>query len=56
MTVHQRDIVEIAFDTGRTPQTHPALVVSVDEIFELEGFFYTILLSTKIYILNIPLK
>jgi hypothetical protein len=47
MTVHQRNIVEIAFYTGRTPQTHPALVVSVDEIFELEGFFYAILLSTK---------
>ncbi|HEY8780104.1 MAG TPA: type II toxin-antitoxin system PemK/MazF family toxin [Mucilaginibacter sp.] len=47
MTVHQRDIVEIAFYTGRTPQTHPALIVSTDEIFELEGFFYAILLSTK---------
>lgn len=33
MTLHQRDIVEIAFYTGRTPQTHPALIVSVDEIF-----------------------
>lgn len=47
MTVHQRDIVEIAFYTGRSPQTHPALIVSQDEIFELEGFFYAILLSTK---------
>jgi hypothetical protein len=47
MTLHQRDIVEIAFYTGKTPQTHPALIVSVNEIFELEGFFYAILLSTK---------
>jgi hypothetical protein len=47
MTIHQKDIVEIAFYTGRTPQTHPALIVSTDEIFELEGFFYAILLSTK---------
>ena len=47
MTIHQRDIVEIAFYTGRTPQTHPALIVSTDEIFETEGFFYVILLSTK---------
>jgi len=47
MTLHQRDIVEIAFYTGRTPQTHPALIVSADEIFETEGFFYAVLLSTK---------
>jgi len=36
MTVHQRDIVEIAFYTGRTPQTHPALLVSKDDIYETE--------------------
>jgi len=47
MTLRQRDIVEIAFYTGRTPQTHPALIVSSDEIFETEGFFYAILLSSK---------
>jgi hypothetical protein len=47
MNIRQRDIVEIAFYTGRTPETHPAIVVSVDEIFETEGFFYAILLSTK---------
>jgi hypothetical protein len=47
MTEHQRDIVEIAFYTGRTPQTHPALIVSQDEIFELEGFFYAVLPFTK---------
>ncbi|MEO6632375.1 MAG: type II toxin-antitoxin system PemK/MazF family toxin [Mucilaginibacter sp.] len=47
MIIRQRDIVEIAFYTGRKPETHPAIVVSTDEIFELEGFFYAILLSTK---------
>jgi hypothetical protein len=47
MIIRQRDIVELAFYTGKTPETHPAVVVSVDEIFEAEGFFYAILLSTK---------
>ncbi len=47
MIIHQRDIVEIAFYTGRKPETHPAIIVSVDEIFDTEGFFYAILLSTK---------
>ena len=47
MIIRQRDIIEIAFYTGAQPETHPAVVVSVDEIFEIEGFFYAILLSTK---------
>ncbi len=47
MIIHQRDIVEIAFYTGSKPEPHPALVVSVDDIYENEGFFYAILLSTK---------
>ena len=47
MIIRQRDIIEIAFYTGRKPEAHPAIVVSVDEIFETEGFFYAILLSTK---------
>jgi len=47
MNIRQRDIVEIAFYTGRKPETHPAIVVSTDEIFESEGFFYAVLLSTK---------
>jgi hypothetical protein len=47
MNIHQRDIVEIAFYIGNKPETHPAIVISVDEIFEMEGFFYAILLSTK---------
>ena len=47
MIVKQRDIVEIAFYTGNKPEPHPAVVVSKDDIFEAEGFFYAILLSTK---------
>jgi len=47
MIIRQRDIVEIAFYTGNKPEPHPAVVVSNDEIFEAEGFFYAILLSTK---------
>ena len=47
MKINQRDIVEIAFYTGSKPEVHPAIVVSVDDIFEIEGFFYAVLLSTK---------
>ena len=47
MIIKQRDIVEIAFYTGNKPEPHPAVVVSNDDIFEAEGFFYAILLSTK---------
>lgn len=47
MNIRQRDIVEIAFYTGNKPEAHPAIVISVDEIFEMEGFFYAVLLSTK---------
>jgi len=47
MNIRQRDIIELAFYTGNKPETHPAIVVSIDHIFEMEGFFYAILLSTK---------
>jgi hypothetical protein len=47
MIVRQRDIIEIAFYTGNKPEPHPAVVVSKDDIYEIEGFFYAILLSTK---------
>lgn len=47
MNIRQRDIVEIAFYTGNKPEVHPALVVSNNEIFEVEGFFFAVLLSTK---------
>jgi hypothetical protein len=47
MIIRQRDIVEIAFYTGNKPEPHPAIVISNDDIYEAEGFFYAILLSTK---------
>ena len=47
MKVNQRDIVEIAFFTGIRPEPHPAIIVSSNAIFEAEGFFYAVLLSTK---------
>ncbi len=47
MKVSQRDIVEVAFYTGKKPEPHPAIVVSNNAIFEAEGFFYVVLLSTK---------
>jgi hypothetical protein len=47
MTINQRDIVEIAFYTGNKPEPHPAVVISQNDIFEAEGFFYAVLLSTK---------
>jgi hypothetical protein len=47
MIINQRDIVEIAFYTGNRPEPHPAVVISQNAILEAEGFFYTVLLSTK---------
>jgi len=47
MNICQRDIVEIAFYTGNKQEPHPALVISKEDIFEAEGFFYAVLLSTK---------
>jgi hypothetical protein len=47
MIIRQRDIVEIAFYTGNKPEPHPAVVISKADIFEAEGFFYAIFLSTK---------
>ncbi len=47
MIIKQRDIIEIAFYTGNKPEPHPAVVISSNNIFEIEGFFYAILLSTK---------
>jgi hypothetical protein len=56
MNIRQRDIVEIAFYTGSKPEPHPALVISKDDIFEAEGFFYAVLLSTKMCFQNIHLR
>ncbi|MCX6325033.1 MAG: type II toxin-antitoxin system PemK/MazF family toxin [Bacteroidia bacterium] len=50
MSVKQRDIIELNFllpDGVSKP--HPAIVISNDELFEDEGFFYCCLISTKHY-------
>ncbi len=44
MILHQRDIIEVPFFDA---VPHPAIVVSVPDIFEAEGFFYAVNLSTK---------
>ena len=56
MNIHQRDITEVAFYTGRTRETLHAIIISVDDIFQVEGFFYAILLSTKKMIIKIIQK
>ena len=50
MAVNQREIVDIKLlfpDCQFKP--HPAIVISNNELFEDEGFFYCVLLSSKIY-------
>lgn len=44
----QKDIVEVNFllPNGVT-KPHPAIVVSNDELQEIEGFFYLVLISSK---------
>lgn len=49
MKPQQRDIVEISFPTGHGDKPHPAVVISKDEVFETEGFFIAVMLSTKYY-------
>ncbi|MDB5150586.1 MAG: hypothetical protein JWQ57_4606 [Mucilaginibacter sp.] len=56
MKISQRDIVEIAFYTGNRPEVHPAVVVSIDDIFEAEGFFYAVLYPQRTYFPILHLK
>ena len=50
MAIHQRDIVEVNYllPNGRF-KPHPVVVISNNEIFEIEGIFYGVMLSTKAY-------
>ena len=50
MKVHQRDIVEVnfLFPDGKM-KPHMAIVVSNDELYENEGFFYLAMISSKNY-------
>ena len=48
MKFTQKDIVEVNFllpDGGCKP--HPALIVSNDELQDIEGFFYLVLISSQ---------
>jgi hypothetical protein len=56
MIIRQRDIVEIAFYTGAKPEPHPAVVISVDDIFEMEGFFMQYFSPQKTYSPILQLK
>jgi len=50
MKFSQRDIVEINFHfPNGDSKPHPAIIVSNDELFETEGFFYFVLISSKDY-------
>lgn len=50
MKYEQRDIVEInfVFPDG-TSKPHPALIVSNNELQEVEGFIYLCMISSKAY-------
>lgn len=50
MKYRQRDIVEINFMfPDGTSKPHPALIVSNDELQEVEGYIYLCLISSKDY-------
>ena len=50
MKYRQRDIVEINFMfPDGTSKPHPALIVSNDELQEIEGFIYLCMISSKDY-------
>ena len=46
--VHQREILSLYFPIpGRGMTTHPGIVISNDDVFLDEGFFYCVMMSTK---------
>lgn len=50
MKYHQADVVEInfLFPNGEM-KPHPAIIISNDELQEVEGFVYLVLISSKNY-------
>ncbi|CAA9293084.1 MAG: hypothetical protein AVDCRST_MAG56-4783 [uncultured Cytophagales bacterium] len=45
---HQRQIVNAHYAVGRGEfEWHPALIVSADNVFDAEGFYYLVMMSTK---------
>ena len=50
MKVSQRDIVEVNFELpGGKFKTHPALVISNQNVHDEEDIFYALMISTKQY-------
>ena len=48
MKNYQRDIVEVSFPLPNgTFLRHPAIVISTQDITDVEGIFYAVILSTK---------
>ncbi len=48
MRYSQRDIIEVNFlFPDGTSKPHPAIVISNDELQDIEGFFYIVLISSK---------
>jgi len=50
MKVNQRDIVEVNFELpGGRFKTHPALVISNQQVHDMEDIFYAVMISSKPY-------
>ncbi len=55
MAVAQREIVELNFDLPNGQlKTHPAF--SNADVYDVEGIFYALMISTTIYLTNFLLK
>lgn len=53
MKYHQRDVVEINFPIpGEGNKVHPAIIVSNDELQDIEGFVYLVMISSKDFAFN----
>ena len=50
MTIKQREIIELNFlmPDGKS-KPHPAIIISNNDLFEDEGFFYCCMISSKEY-------
>ncbi len=50
MKYSQADIIEVVFPLPNGQQkTHPALIISNRDVYEAEGVYYAVMLSTKEY-------
>ena len=53
MKYHQRDIVELEFPLpGGESKLHPAIIVSNDELQEIEGYVYLVMISSQDFSFN----